>query len=85
MDRDYYQAKPDPTVGLTRLATLIKAARGECPNTLLFDNGDFMQRYPLAGCLVTSVANGNCIRLCEGMMRRSLPAIAFSAGPRNSL
>ncbi|MGB7913921.1 MAG: bifunctional 2',3'-cyclic-nucleotide 2'-phosphodiesterase/3'-nucleotidase [Rhodomicrobium sp.] len=48
MDWDYYHAKPDPTVGLTRLATLIKAARGECPNTLLFDNGDFLQGNPLA-------------------------------------
>ncbi len=48
MDWDYYHAKPDPTVGLTRLATLIKAARGECANTLLFDNGDFLQGNPLA-------------------------------------
>ncbi len=48
MDWDYYHAKPDPTVGFTRLATLIKAARGECPNTLLFDNGDFLQGNPLA-------------------------------------
>jgi 2',3'-cyclic-nucleotide 2'-phosphodiesterase/3'-nucleotidase len=48
MDWDYYHAKPDPTVGLTRLATLIKAARGECQNTLLFDNGDFLQGNPLA-------------------------------------
>ncbi len=48
MDWDYYRAKPDPTVGLTRLATLIKAARGECQNTLLFDNGDFLQGNPLA-------------------------------------
>jgi hypothetical protein len=72
-------------VGLTRSATLIKAARGECPNTLLFDNGDFMQGNPLAGCSVTSLANGNCIRLCEGTMRRCFPTIAFSAGPRNSL
>ena len=37
MDWDYYHAKPDPMVGLARLATLIKAARGECPNTLLFE------------------------------------------------
>jgi len=48
MDWDYYHAKPDPTVGLTRLATLIRAARGECPNALLFDNGDFLQGNPLA-------------------------------------
>ena len=38
-----------------------------------------------AGCSVTSVAKGSCIRLCEGTNRRCLPAIAFSAGPRNSL
>jgi hypothetical protein len=38
-----------------------------------------------AGCSVTSVANGNCIRLCEGTMRRCFPEIAFSAAPRNSL
>jgi len=48
MDWDYYHAKPDPTVGLTRLAALIKAARGECLNGLLFDNGDFLQGNPPA-------------------------------------
>ncbi|MBJ7532743.1 bifunctional 2',3'-cyclic-nucleotide 2'-phosphodiesterase/3'-nucleotidase [Rhodomicrobium vannielii ATCC 17100] len=48
MDWDYYHAKPDPTVGLTRVATLIRAARRESPNTLLFDNGDFLQGNPLA-------------------------------------
>ncbi|MFT4080794.1 bifunctional 2',3'-cyclic-nucleotide 2'-phosphodiesterase/3'-nucleotidase [Rhodomicrobium sp.] len=48
MDWDYYHAKPDPTVGLTRAATLIRAARREAPNTLLFDNGDFLQGNPLA-------------------------------------
>jgi 2',3'-cyclic-nucleotide 2'-phosphodiesterase/3'-nucleotidase len=35
-------------VVLTRLATLVKATRDECPNTLLFDNGDFLQGNPLA-------------------------------------
>ncbi|MBT3072190.1 bifunctional 2',3'-cyclic-nucleotide 2'-phosphodiesterase/3'-nucleotidase [Rhodomicrobium sp. Az07] len=48
MDWDYYRAKPDPTVGLTRVATLIRAARRESPNALLFDNGDFLQGNPLA-------------------------------------
>jgi 2',3'-cyclic-nucleotide 2'-phosphodiesterase/3'-nucleotidase len=48
MDWDYYHAKPDPTVGLTRVATLIRAARRESPNALLFDNGDFLQGNPLA-------------------------------------
>jgi 2',3'-cyclic-nucleotide 2'-phosphodiesterase / 3'-nucleotidase len=48
MDWDYYRAKTDATVGLARTATLIRAARGENPNTLLFDNGDFLQGNPLA-------------------------------------
>jgi 2',3'-cyclic-nucleotide 2'-phosphodiesterase/3'-nucleotidase len=48
MDWDYYRAKTDATVGLARTATLIRAARSENPNTLLFDNGDFLQGNPLA-------------------------------------
>ncbi|MFY9658843.1 MAG: twin-arginine translocation signal domain-containing protein, partial [Methylocystis sp.] len=36
MDWDYYRAKTDATVGLARTATLIRAARNENPNTLLF-------------------------------------------------
>ena len=48
LDWDYYRAKPDPTVGFSKVATLIRAARAESPNTLLFDNGDFLQGNPLA-------------------------------------
>ncbi len=40
---DYYQDREDNTVGLAKTASLIKAARAESPNTLLFDNGDFLQ------------------------------------------
>lgn len=45
---DYYLAKPDPTAGLERVASLIRANRKEAPNTLLFDNGDLLQGTPLA-------------------------------------
>ncbi len=44
---DYYRDAPDDTVGLARTASLVKAARAEAKNTLLFDNGDLIQGSPL--------------------------------------
>ncbi len=44
---DYYQDKPAEEFGLDRTATLIKAARAEVKNHLLFDNGDLLQGSPL--------------------------------------
>jgi 2',3'-cyclic-nucleotide 2'-phosphodiesterase/3'-nucleotidase len=52
---DYYQDKPTDEYGLDRTATLIKAARAEAKNTLLFDNGDLLQGSPL-GDYVARVA-----------------------------
>jgi 2',3'-cyclic-nucleotide 2'-phosphodiesterase/3'-nucleotidase len=45
---DYFRDTPDNTVGLTKAATLIRAARAQAQNTLLFDNGDTIQGNPLA-------------------------------------
>ncbi len=44
---DYFRDEPDNTVGLAKTATLIKAARSEVKNSILFDNGDFIQGSPL--------------------------------------
>ena len=44
---DYYQDKPTTEYGLAHTATLIKAARAEVKNSLLFDNGDLIQGNPL--------------------------------------
>jgi 2',3'-cyclic-nucleotide 2'-phosphodiesterase/3'-nucleotidase len=44
---DYYRDAADDTVGLARTATLVKAARGEAKNSLLFDNGDLIQGSPM--------------------------------------
>lgn len=43
MPWDYLSARPAPDRGLAALATLIAAARAEVPNSLLLDNGDFVQ------------------------------------------
>ena len=40
---DYYQDREDNTVGLAKTASLIRAARAEARNHVLFDNGDFLQ------------------------------------------
>jgi 2',3'-cyclic-nucleotide 2'-phosphodiesterase/3'-nucleotidase len=45
---DYYKQKADPTLGYERLATLIREARTEFPNSVLFDSGDTIQGTVLA-------------------------------------
>ncbi len=44
---DYYQDKLTDEYGLAKTVTLIKAARAEAKNTLLFDNGDLLQGNPM--------------------------------------
>lgn len=44
---DYYKDAATNEFGLAKTATLIKAARAEVPNSLLFDNGDLIQGNPL--------------------------------------
>jgi 2',3'-cyclic-nucleotide 2'-phosphodiesterase/3'-nucleotidase len=47
MNYDYYQTKIDNRIGLVKTATLIKEARKESKNTLLFDDGDHLKGNPL--------------------------------------
>lgn len=44
---DYYADKEVETAGLARTATLIERARKEATNTVLVDNGDFLQGNPM--------------------------------------
>jgi len=44
---DYTWDTPLDSVGLARTASLIRAARAEAANSVLFDNGDFLQGSPL--------------------------------------
>ncbi|MCR8546749.1 bifunctional 2',3'-cyclic-nucleotide 2'-phosphodiesterase/3'-nucleotidase [Salipiger sp. P9] len=44
---DYYSDKPVDTVGLSRTASIIKGIRAEATNSMLLDNGDFLQGNPM--------------------------------------
>ncbi len=44
---DYYADKPNDTMGLARTASIIDAIRAEAGNTMLVDNGDFLQGNPM--------------------------------------
>ncbi len=45
---DYYRLAEDRSIGFERMATLVKQARAEFPNTVLFDAGDTIQGTALA-------------------------------------
>jgi len=47
VDYDYYRDQRDVSLGLARTATLIREARSEVRNSLLFDSGDLIQGNPL--------------------------------------
>ncbi len=47
LNYDYYQDKPTDAFGVNRTIPLIKAARAEAANSMLFDNGDLIQGNPL--------------------------------------
>ncbi len=74
---DYYQLKPDPTVGFERTATLIERARKEFPNNFLFDAGDTIQGSVLADyqALVEPVA---CDQ--ELAVYRAMDAVGYDGG-----
>lgn len=56
LNYDYYADRPADDMGLSLTATLIAQARQESRNSLLFDNGDFLQGNPLGDYIVHSGA-----------------------------
>ncbi|WP_397534486.1 hypothetical protein [Roseateles sp.] len=56
LNYDYYQDKTTDEYGLAKTATLIKVARAEAPNSMLFDNGDLLQGNPLGAMMSTPAA-----------------------------
>ena len=77
---DYYQDKPTGEFGLEYTASLIRAARNEKPNTLLFDNGDLIQGNPLGdyAARVKPLADGQVHPLLAAM--RPLGYTAWTLG-----
>ena len=51
---DYLSDKPSDRMGLSRLASLIRAARAETPNSLLLDTGDVLQGNALGDLYASS-------------------------------
>lgn len=49
---DYYADRPEDDIGLARTAILIRLARQEAQNSLLIDNGDFLQGNPMGDYVV---------------------------------
>ncbi len=44
---DYYADRPIDTVGLSRVTSIVRDIRAEATNSLLLDNGDFLQGNPM--------------------------------------
>lgn len=64
---DYFANRPSARLGLSRTAALIARERRAAQNSLLFDNGDFLQGSPMGDYLAAADENG---------ARRPHPAIA---------
>ncbi len=74
---DYYRLAPDPAIGFERTATLVREARTEFPNTLLFDAGDTIQGTALAD-YQAQVHPVGCDE--ELAMYRAMDALGYDGG-----
>jgi 2',3'-cyclic-nucleotide 2'-phosphodiesterase / 3'-nucleotidase len=74
---DYYKQKPDPTLGFERTVTLIRKARSEFTNSLLFDAGDTIQGSVLAD-YQAQVQKIGCDQ--ELAIYKSMDAIGYDGG-----
>jgi 2',3'-cyclic-nucleotide 2'-phosphodiesterase/3'-nucleotidase len=74
---DYYRLADDSSLGFERMATLVRQARAEFPNTMLFDAGDTIQGTALADyqALVKPVGCDE-----ELAMYRAMDALGYDAG-----
>lgn len=64
---DYHRGQDDPNVGLTRVASLIRNARAEVANALLFDNGDTIQGTILADRAVAVPTDGQAHPMVDAL------------------
>ncbi|MFJ5381446.1 bifunctional 2',3'-cyclic-nucleotide 2'-phosphodiesterase/3'-nucleotidase [Cupriavidus sp. CER94] len=66
---DYFKLAEDKSIGFERVATLIKAARAEFPNSMLLDNGDTIQGTALSDyqALVKPIGCGETLAMYKVM------------------
>ncbi|MEP7097708.1 MAG: metallophosphoesterase, partial [Dokdonella sp.] len=74
---DYYKLAEDKTLGFERMATLVKQARAEFANSLLFDAGDTIQGTALADYQALEKPIG-CDE--ELAMYRAMDALGYDGG-----
>ncbi len=74
---DYAADRPAPGTGIAALTEVIAAARAEFPNTLLFDNGDFLQGSALGDLAATEGAAGQSP---INPVVRAMNALGYDAG-----
>jgi 2',3'-cyclic-nucleotide 2'-phosphodiesterase / 3'-nucleotidase len=74
---DYYKQKDDPTLGYERTVTLIRRARDQFTNTLLFDAGDMIQGSVLAD-YQAQVSRVGCDQ--ELAIYQAMDAIGYDGG-----
>ncbi|WP_161555941.1 metallophosphoesterase [Mangrovicoccus ximenensis] len=71
---DYDTGRALPAAGLTRLATLIRAARAEAANCLLFDNGDTLQGTALGDWAAAGEGGGAPHPMIDALNRLGVDA-----------
>ncbi len=66
---DYYSDKPIDSAGLSRTASLIEAIRAEAGNSMLVDNGDFLQGNPMGDYIAyeRGMKEGDLHPIIQGM------------------
>ncbi|WP_018633521.1 bifunctional 2',3'-cyclic-nucleotide 2'-phosphodiesterase/3'-nucleotidase [Neomegalonema perideroedes] len=74
---DYYADKPNDTMGLARTASLIEAARDEARNSILLDNGDYLQGNPLGDFMAYGSAS---VRQGPHPIAAAMNALGYDAG-----
>ena len=75
-DYNYVRNRPDEKVGFGRIATLVRRARAEVRNSLLFDNGDIIQGNALADYMV---AQGLAKGAAEHPMFKAMNYLKYDA------
>nr|WP_224503567.1 bifunctional 2',3'-cyclic-nucleotide 2'-phosphodiesterase/3'-nucleotidase [Celeribacter litoreus] len=74
---DYYADQPVNAFGLARTASLIETARSEARNSVLYDNGDFLQGNPMGDYIAYERGMSNSL---EHPMITAMNTIGFDAG-----